>query len=388
MLQTLPKVDVTTKSFRGTRGGSEHMICVTAPAASSFENQIAFLRGRYADALRSLGLASDTAVFRRLFLSDAINQAPIIHACGLASESPDNPVATSVVQQPPLPDAKIALLAYHIEQRGQLKKQRISPKHLLIEKNGARHLWSTGLCTGTASRPLPGAQTRGAFKELIETLSPLGATLANHCVRTWIYLKDIDLFYQGMVGSRRELFSRQGLTRHTHYIASTGIEGACCHPFDVVALDAYCNLDLLPAQRSFLNDPDSMCATHDYGVTFERGTQVSYADRSHYFISGTASIDGAGRTLHPGNVLKQLSRALRNVDGLLRAGGANLDDMMHWIVYLRDAADHARVRDWLREALPKAPILIVQGAVCRPEWLVEVEGMAIAANDDQTLPAF
>jgi hypothetical protein len=30
----------------------------------------------------------------------------------------------------------------------------------------------------------------------------------------------------------------------------------------------------------------------------------------------------------------------------------------------------------------------VQGAVCRPEWLVEVEGVAIMANDNPALPLF
>ena len=31
--------------------------------------------------------------------------------------------------------------------------------------------------------------------------------------------------------------------------------------------------------------------TYEYGVTFERGTAVTYGDRRHVFIAGTASID-------------------------------------------------------------------------------------------------
>jgi hypothetical protein len=34
------------------------------------------------------------------------------------------------------------------------------------------------------------------------------------------------------------------------------------------------------------------------------------------------------------------------------------------------------------------PRLIVRGAVCRPEWLVEVEGIAIAPHKARRLPAF
>jgi hypothetical protein len=82
-----------------------------------FEEQIAFVQRRYAEAMRSLGLSPCTAVFRRLFLSDALNQAARIRACGLADNGPEDPVAVSIVQQPPLPDSKLALFAYHIEIR-------------------------------------------------------------------------------------------------------------------------------------------------------------------------------------------------------------------------------------------------------------------------------
>ena len=65
-----------------------------------------------------------------------------------------------------------------------------------------------------------------------------------------------------------------------------GIEGACAHRYDVVAMDAYSNVDVEPKQVSYLNDFDRLCATKDYNVTFERAARVAYADRAHIFISG------------------------------------------------------------------------------------------------------
>ena len=144
----------------------------------------------------------------------------------------------------------------------------------------------------------------------------------------------------------------------------------------------------MPQQVSYLNDFDRLCATKDYKVTFERGTRIAYADRTHHFISGTASIDNAGRVLHPGDVLRQLERALDNVEGLLRSGAASLADMMHFTVYVRDPTDFPRVHGYLAERFPDLPMLIVQGAVCRPEWLIEVEGVAAAAHDAPALPRF
>ena len=255
MLQTVIDGKLATKSYEGANGGAEHFISVVPPASLSFEEQTAFVQRRYADVTRSLGLAPDTAIFRRIFLSDVMNQGALIRNNGLACNSPDNPTAVSIVQQPPLPGSKIALLAYHLEHPGHIRKHRLSMKHVLVEKNGLRHLWSTRLCAAAPNASLSSqAQTKRLFSDLTETLAGFGANLRDHCVRTWIFLKGVDVFYQGMVESRRELFAHHGLTSDTHYIASTGIEGACSHRFDLVSMDAYSNLDLAPNQRSFLND--------------------------------------------------------------------------------------------------------------------------------------
>lgn len=377
-----------TRSFHGTKGGSEHFIAVTAPAASDLRGQIGVVAERYAAARRSLGLAPDTAVFRRIFLSDVLNQATAVRNSALTGEPTDG-VAISIVQQPPLNGAKLALFAYHVDGCGPLVRRRLSPRHLLVEKNGLRHLWSTRLCADDHEKNgSSAAQTRSVFSDLVKTLESQRANLRDHCVRTWIYLKDVDVFYQGMVDSRRELFAKHGLTASSHFIASTGIEGACAHRHDLVAMDAYSALDLAPEQVSYLNDFDRLCPTVDYNVTFERGTRVAYADRAQLLISGTASIDESGSVLFSGDVLRQLDRALGNVQALLKSGGATMSDMMHLLVYLRDPADFARVEGCLAERCPNLPRLMVQGAVCRPDWLVEVEGIAITHNDDPALPGF
>ena len=380
---------IASRSFHGARGGTEHFICVEAPGILDLDDQIALVQARYAAAQATLGLQPETAVFRRLFLSDTINQAARVRASRLALDPPESPVAVSIVQQPPLPGAKIALFAYHVAGGGAIAKRRLSAGHVLAERNGLGHLWSTRLCGGAGAPPVSAAaQTRELFDDLIRTLARQGGTLRDHCVRTWVYLKDIDVFYQDMADSRRELFAEQGMTGATHFIASTGIEGACAHRHDLVALDAYSILGLVPAQVSYLNDFDRLCPTKAYNVTFERGTRIAYADRAHLFISGTASIDRAGAVVHPGDTLRQLDHTLANVEALLRAGRAGLDDLMHLLVYLRDPTDFARVDDDLGRRFPGLPRLVVHGPVCRPEWLVEIEGIAVTPNDAPELPSF
>ena len=86
--------------------------------------------------------------------------------------------------------------------------------------------------------------------------------------------------------------------------------------------------------------------------------------------------------------MRQLEHALDNINSLLRSGGATLADMMYLIVYLRDPSDFTRVDAFLRNQFPILPIIVVQGAVCRPAWLVEAEGVAITKNHEPHLPSF
>ncbi|HEV2336367.1 MAG TPA: Rid family hydrolase [Stellaceae bacterium] len=380
--------EVASKSVERA-GGGEHVIAVQPGVRGDFASEQASVAAGYAGALRDLGLTPESAVFRRIFLSDALNQATQLRRGGLVPGPEEDPVAVSRIEQRPLSGAKLALLAYHVTDPAGLAKRRVGPGHLLVEKNGARHLWTTGLCAGVSvGAAAAEAQTRGVFEALIGALAANGASLRQHCVRTWVYVKDIDVFYAGMVNSRRAIFAEQGLTEATHYIASTGIEGACAHRSDLVALDAYSQLDLAPGQLSYLNDLSRLCPTHRYGVTFERGASVSYADRTHLFISGTASIDHNGEVVHRGDVHAQLDRALGNVEALLAAGAGRLDDLLYLIVYLRNPADFPSVRQRLGHRLPGLPVVAVEGPVCRPEWLVEVEGVAVTPRGRPGLPRF
>ncbi|NTU76311.1 MAG: hypothetical protein HGA90_00595 [Alphaproteobacteria bacterium] len=386
---TLQSHHIATRTFRSAESGSEHILIVQAPAELDFVGQIQALKEGYEEAQRKLDIAPTTAIFRRIFLSDAINQMELLEQSGLLRDLPGSPVAVSLVEQPPLPASKVALLAYHVESETPLKKTRLTDNHILVEKNGLRHLWSTRLCGKAQAANSPEeVQTREIFRDLVEELGRFGANLRDHCVRTWLFMKDVDVFYMGMVRARLEYFLEHGLNKETHYIASTGIEGSCEHQFDRVSMDSYSLLDLKPSQVSYLNDFDRLCPTIDYNVTFERGTRIAFSDRAHHYISGTASIDNTGRVLHLGDVSRQLDRTLENIDALLRSGGASLADMMYFIVYLRDSSDQALIQRRLAERFPATPFVIVQGAVCRPEWLIEIEGVAIAPHSDKALPTF
>ncbi len=345
-------------------------------AEDPFEVQLQNIRAAYFYLLSNLGHEVGP-VFRRYFLSDAANQAEML----LVGEMSYPACATSVVQQPPLDGSKIALWVYLCS--GVVVKR--TADGTAVSHNGMRHLW-------TASRSIPEgdsyAQTDTLLRKYVERLSAEGCTLAGDCIRTWFFVRDVDVNYKGVVEARKELFSTHGLTEKTHYITSTGIEGRSADPRASVLMDAYSVKGLQPGQQRFLHAPTHLNPTHEYGVTFERGVRVAYGDRSHIFISGTASIDNRGEIVAPGDIVAQTSRMFENIEVLLAEAGATMDDIAQMIVYLRDAADYRRVAAIIGERFGHIPGVITLAPVCRPGWLIETECIAIKKETNPSFKPF
>lgn len=318
------------------------------------------------------------AVFARFFLSDAANQ----------SESVKEIVkdyihcSFSIIGQPPLDGTKVALFVY-------LQSSMQSESYLdglKAHKHGSyTHYWGASEFNRAANSEY---QMRLLFNEYVMQLAHKDCTLYNNCIRTWIFVQNIDVNYQMVVKARNEVFSSQNLVSETHYIASTGIEGVNGDPQVSVQFDTYAIDGLKEGQIKYLYASDHMNRTSDYGVSFERGTSVIYGDRVHTFISGTASIDNRGEILYKGDVIKQAERACENVEALLTEAGSSYDDVMHLIVYMRDIADYANVSIYYDNRFPFIPKVYVLAPVCRPGWLVEIECIAIKNNNNDMFENF
>ena len=365
-------VQIQLSEFTSESGRTSlHAMFHVVPDGQLFENQFSricqaydWLLSQYPDARPQ---------FSRLFLSDATNQAPLIHDTIHFLQSRTihyslftiHSDAVGYVQQPPLDGSKVALWT-----------------HLVINETdtalGLRHLWHMGL---TSPQGTSYDQTRTLLEDYQQQLRDRQATFADNCVRTWFFVRDVDTQYKGLVDARRDNFLIENLTPQTHYISSTGIGGLPADTHAIVQMDAYSVLGLRPGQQRYLYAKSHLNPTYEYGVTFERGTAVTYPDRTEYFISGTASIDNKGNVLYVGDIVRQTERMLENVFQLLHEGGADFSDVMQIIVYLRDIADYPVVRRIFSERFPQMPLVITYAPVCRPAWLIEMECMAVKQND-------
>jgi enamine deaminase RidA (YjgF/YER057c/UK114 family) len=153
-------------------------------------------------------------------------------------------------------------------------------------------------------------------------------------------------------------------------------------------MDNYAIAGLKPEQVRYLYASTHLNRTSDYGVSFERGTCIDYADRRHVFISGTASINNKGEVMYAKDVEQQTRRMWENVEALLKEADCTYDDVCEMVVYLRDIADYELVSRLYEERFPGKPYVIVHAAVCRPGWLVEMECMAVKKTDNPQLPVF
>ncbi len=299
-------------------------------------------------------------VCARIFLSDAINQYDMLKSSAVYHDYFAQ-VPTSIIEQPPLDDTKIAVL-YKIS-KAQDEEFDFQPMRLTADE--AEEMKDS--CY---------EQTLRLFDRYIESIELQGLDMATHLVRTWIYVRDVDHDYADVVRARNEVFARHGLTADTHFIASTGIGGATELREARVAIDFLTYPHIEEKDKYYLKALDKLNPTHEYGVAFERGTRITTPRDQRIFISGTASIDSKGQVVHQGDMEEQFYRLFENIEALLKDGGSNLNNIDYFVVYLRDTADHNQAVRLIRRWYPRTPLMVCHAKVCRPEWLIEVECVA------------
>ena len=361
--------------------GFEYFVTVEADRNLPFVESVDSLMEKYLATLKNNEIPEDSAIFIRFHLSDAVTQGGQLEE-KLKKRFPGTLV--SYVQQPPASGSKIAAEVYLAGCRQGCFDKHANGNTLVVTHGNYKSLWETMAPSGGTS---PYDQTLSIFEAMSDTVTRHGGTVKDNVIRTWVFVQDIDNNYRDMVDARRDWFQRAGMTKDTHYIASTGIEGSRERPSDRVIVDYLTVMGILPRQVEFMNAIDHLCPTYEYNVTFERGTRISYGDRIHYYISGTASIDSKGKVMHEGDVIKQAGRTIENISTLLKNHGASLEDMKLVMAYIRDGSDHAMVHQYLQDNLPESTaFMIVTGAICRPSWLIEMDGIAVTDNNEKFSP--
>lgn len=136
--------------------------------------------------------------------------------------------------------------------------------------------------------------------------------------------------------------------------------------------------------RKAIQAPGALNEAIDYGSAFSRGLRLEFGNTVVLLISGTASIDEAGNTLHVGDFRRQLRRTFSNITALLESEGASWKDIVRTTCYLRDidrdykAFNEERRAFYEQQGLNPFPASVgIQAILCRPDLLVEIEAVAV-----------
>ncbi|MEW5806864.1 MAG: Rid family hydrolase [Acidobacteriota bacterium] len=135
-----------------------------------------------------------------------------------------------------------------------------------------------------------------------------------------------------------------------------------------------------------ISAPDVINEAYDYPdpSSFSRGMRVELPGVTMLFLSGTASVDDKGRTIHPGDFPAQCLRTFRNLTALLASEGASWHDVVRTTCYLKDIklyyGTFNRVRTMFMKTIGLDPLPAstgVEAKLCRPDLLVEIEAIAM-----------
>jgi 2-iminobutanoate/2-iminopropanoate deaminase len=139
-----------------------------------------------------------------------------------------------------------------------------------------------------------------------------------------------------------------------------------------------------PVVKRAITNHEVLNEAYNYGSAFSRGLRIDLNGLSIVLISGTASIDDAGNTVHVGDFRAQTRRTFSNITGLLASEGATWKDVIRTTCYLRDierdyqAFNEERSVFYKKQGLDPLPASTgIQAILCRPDLLIEIEAIAM-----------
>jgi enamine deaminase RidA (YjgF/YER057c/UK114 family) len=141
-----------------------------------------------------------------------------------------------------------------------------------------------------------------------------------------------------------------------------------------------------PISKKAMTNHDVLNEAFHYAKpsSFSRGMRIDLNGIVILLISGTASINERGESVHIGDFRAQLRRTFENITGLLKNEGATWHDIVRTTCYLRDidrdydAFNEERTAFFKEQGLDPLPASTgIQAHLCRPELLIEIEAIAI-----------
>ncbi|MGO8747111.1 MAG: dioxygenase [Thermoguttaceae bacterium] len=373
------------------------------------------LHAQAEDALRTIEAINHeegtrgSIVHQAVFVADA-EQIPVCRRI-MRDFYGDNLPATTYIPQHPCQGKLLAIEALGVGQgKGEVEIDRISEQLVRVSHSNVTWVHCAQM---TPEVGVTGCYNRStsAFRRMRALLCSVGVRF-DQVIRTWLYLGGIVADenqadcavqrYKELNRARTDFFQGTpfladklppGRPPGTVYPASTGIGS---DDGDIMMSCIALATDRKDIRVTPLENPRQTPA-FDYETLyspkspkFSRAMALSCGDYATIFISGTASIT-ASATQHFDDVESQTHETLDNIaalisqENLCRHGmpglGTTLDNLGLVRVYIKRQEDYEKTRAVCESRLGELPTIYAVADVCRPELLVEIEGIAFSRRD-------
>jgi len=248
----------------------------------------------------------------------------------------------------------------------------------VVRTPAATYVYLSGVRGTSPDTPLPPAeQATRMFDVANGLLRNLGLRYRD-VVRTWIYVGDILGWYDEFNQARNACYTHYGLLgQGDDYLpASTGIQarppGCLELTMDLLAIQPATGSDLViePLHNPLQNE------AYFYGSAFARAMEVVTGGARTVYVSGTASIDESGHSIHQDDIEAQIVRTVGNVEALIGTRGLTPADICQATIFLKDAR-YIEPFYTLCAGTPLAELGVCMVAdVCRADLLFEIDAVA------------
>ncbi len=231
---------------------------------------------------------------------------------------------------------------------------------------------------GPDPKALRMSQAQAVYTDMRVVLGQLGMEFAD-VVRTWLYMDRILDWYDDFNDVRTSFYRSTGVLGHT-LPASTGI-GASIPAGGAIVAKALAVRPKSHKLRTFATPSPLQCPAFDYASAFSRAIEVDTGDSRSLYVSGTASIEPGGRTMHLDDMTRQVDLTMGVLKQLLKARGMDWSDVTRGVAYFKDLSQGGVLTRYLESHdLPPLPLVWLQSEVCREELLFELEIDAVTVE--------
>ncbi len=215
-------------------------------------------------------------------------------------------------------------------------------------------------------------QTRAVFDLMVQGLGAAGMAFSD-VVRTWFYNYKLLEWYDEFNVVRTAFFREHGVFDGL-VPASTGIGGGnaagAALTAGLLAVKARPGATVAP----FAVPSPLQCPAPAYGSSFSRAAEFEAGGFRRLYVSGSASIEPGGLSVHIGDMDAQVRLTLDVVQAILDSRNMTWEDVFRAIAYFKCGTDLSSFQRCCEErGIPPMPTLCANTDICRDDLLFEIE---------------